>query len=113
MDTLNLAQAVVVVPSTTSGPERRAVQVLVEEVERRTGIRWPIVPGAGDARGPRIVVGTEDELAGPSPDALSGLGRPGPEGFRLAVVPAPDPTVLSSAVMPAVSSTVLDACSAR
>ncbi|MGH9841604.1 MAG: glycoside hydrolase family 20 zincin-like fold domain-containing protein [Blastocatellia bacterium] len=36
---LNLSRAVIVAPSNLTGPENKAVQMLIEEVERRTQIR--------------------------------------------------------------------------
>ena len=38
---LSLTTAVVVCPEDFSGPESKAVGMLVEEVEKRTQIRWP------------------------------------------------------------------------
>jgi hypothetical protein len=46
----NLTQAVVVTPARLSPVEQKAVTVLVEEVEKRTAIRWPVAtqwPAAG------------------------------------------------------------------
>ncbi|HQR33139.1 MAG TPA: glycoside hydrolase family 20 zincin-like fold domain-containing protein, partial [Blastocatellia bacterium] len=37
---LDLTQAIVVAPANLSGPEAKAVQMLVEEVERRSQVRW-------------------------------------------------------------------------
>jgi len=37
---IDLTNAVIAAPSTLSGPENKAVQMLIEEVERRTQIRW-------------------------------------------------------------------------
>ncbi len=37
-----LDQATVVTPAKLSGPEQKAVAMLVEEVEKRTAIRWPV-----------------------------------------------------------------------
>src|SRR5262245_48509486 len=37
---VDLTQAVVVAPSSFSGPENKAVQMLIEEVEKRSQIRW-------------------------------------------------------------------------
>src|SRR5947209_7704518 len=39
-DALDLRKAVVMVPPNLSGPERKAALMLVEEVEKRTQIRW-------------------------------------------------------------------------
>src|SRR5215469_3295379 len=40
---IDLSQAVVVVPPDLSNPETKAVTMLVEEVLKRTQIRWPVV----------------------------------------------------------------------
>lgn len=37
---IDLTKAVIVTPSSLTGPEDKAVQMLIEEVERRTQIRW-------------------------------------------------------------------------
>src|SRR5262245_29582182 len=47
---IDLAGAVVVAPADFSGPENKAVQMLIEEVEKRTQVRWRRVndaPGEG------------------------------------------------------------------
>ena len=51
---LDLKQATVVAPPTFSAREKKAVTVLVEEVEKRSQIRWPISAQAGS--GPAVVV---------------------------------------------------------
>src|SRR5262249_13797196 len=38
---IDLSRAVVVAPADFSGPENKAVQMLIEEVEKRTQLRWP------------------------------------------------------------------------
>src|SRR5262245_28853193 len=37
---IDLSRAVVVSPADFSGPENKAVQMLIEEVEKRTQLRW-------------------------------------------------------------------------
>src|SRR5262245_838355 len=37
---IDLTQAVIITPQNFSGPENKAVQMLIEEVERRTQLRW-------------------------------------------------------------------------
>ncbi len=37
---IDLTQTVIVAPSTLSGPENKAVQMLIEEIEKRSGVRW-------------------------------------------------------------------------
>ena len=46
---LELKQAVIVVPPGLSGPESKAVQVLIEEVAKRTQVQRSIVPWLEDA----------------------------------------------------------------
>jgi len=50
---LDLGRAMVLVPEQLSGPESKAVALLLDEVERRSGIRWQ-VGRAGDA--PRVEI---------------------------------------------------------
>ena len=45
--TIDLTHAVVVVPPDLSGPEGKAVTMLVEEVEKRAGVRWDRTMWAG------------------------------------------------------------------
>jgi len=56
---LDLSGAVVVTHLT--GPAQKAVTMLVEEVEKRTGIRWTVAPSAA---GVRIEVTDADRRAG-------------------------------------------------
>jgi hypothetical protein len=63
---LDLSRAVVVAPEGRKGPAAKAVETLVEEVEKRTQIRWPVVssiPEAGSGQVP-IVLGTQAEVEG-------------------------------------------------
>jgi len=48
----DLTRAVVVAPSSFAGPEKKAVAMLVEEVEKRSGVRWPVIsaPPSGGAQ---------------------------------------------------------------
>src|ERR1043166_9254894 len=62
---LELTNAVVVFPSGLSGPERKAVTMLVEEVEKRTRIRWPELnawPATNELAVPVIAVGPKSQL---------------------------------------------------
>ena len=44
---LDLHQAHVGADPNLTGPEKKAVQMLVEEVERRTALAWPVAAGSG------------------------------------------------------------------
>jgi len=80
---LDLSGAVIVAPHNDQRPmpQRKAAQMLVEEVERRTGIRWAIAdqPPGGDT--PVIELGTTASL----PDAFPGSGDWKAESFGIAV----------------------------
>lgn len=86
---LDLGKAVIVAPAELSGPERKAVQVLVEEVEKRTLIRWRVVHSWPNEPSTVIAVGPASQLenfAGPLGPKL--FGKPvfhAIEGFRLCV----------------------------
>ncbi len=88
---IDLESAVVVAPETLSKREHKAVQVLVEEVEKRTGIRWPVVHRLASGGHPAIVAGSEmalKQLRTELPPGLIGEGRAlsDPEGYRLRAV---------------------------
>lgn len=80
----SLNQAVVVTPAKLAGPEQKAVAMLVEEVEKRTAIRWPVTNKWPNGPGPMIVVTPAASLA-----EFRGRysGEPpapaGPEGYRI------------------------------
>lgn len=60
---MNLENAVVWAPEAASGPIAKAVQMLVEEVEKRTQIRWPVEVERIPNSGRPITVGTPSGLA--------------------------------------------------
>ena len=53
---LDLSKATVVVPAGFSGQEKKAVTMLVEEVEKRTEIRWPQASAIPAGPAPAIVI---------------------------------------------------------
>jgi len=63
---IELRDAVVVCPAALSPQERAAAQMLVEEVEKRSGVRWPIVAAAPKADSPAISL----ERAGARPESV-------------------------------------------
>src|SRR3989454_7889395 len=86
---LDLREAVVVCPGTLSGPEKKAMLMLIEEVEKRSHIRWHEVTAWPSSNSPVIAVGPKaalDQFAGPHASELLGGREPGgAEGFRLCV----------------------------
>src|SRR5439155_26466101 len=86
---LDLSKAVVVSPENVSGPEKKAVTMLVEEVEKRTQIRWERSSSWPPSPTPVIAVGPASALnsfAGEFAEELSGdRGVDGAEGYRIRV----------------------------
>jgi hypothetical protein len=96
---LDLTEAVVFSPENVSGPEKYAIAMLVDEVEKRTQIRWMTSSEwPGPAR-PVIAVGSSSSLSTVAGRFAQELARePGtaaPEGYRLKTMTAgPAPVVL-------------------
>src|SRR4029453_16289413 len=96
--TIDLTQAIVLTPPALALPEQTAVRMLIEEVEKRTMLRWErALKWSNDPR-PVIVIGP---AAGVRP-MLAERGvevpnqRVGHEGFRIGVPPS-NPTIVSVA----------------
>lgn len=91
---LDLKSAVVVSPPNLSGPEKKAVTMLVEEVEKRTLVRWPVMDSWPSSNATIIAVGNRDALeafAGPRGDALRSIAKSSSaEGYQLAVSSSSD-----------------------
>ncbi len=84
---LDLSGAVVITPPGISKRDQKAAQVLVEEVERRTEVRWPSTNDWPESAPARIVVGRAEHLGdwrGKFPEGIL-AGRPGmgTEGYTL------------------------------
>ena len=56
---IDLTRAVVVVPDGLSGPEEKAVHVLVEEVQARSGIAWDVMLRWPSGAVPVVAVGPD------------------------------------------------------
>src|SRR5688572_14007421 len=56
-DKLDLSRAIVVSTGNLTSPEQKAIEMLRDEVERRTGIRWEHAIGMPAGGGPVIVAG--------------------------------------------------------
>ena len=86
---VDLAKATVFAPEGLSAREKKAVTVLVEEVEKRSRVRYEVRSDLTLQGGTSIAVGTEKTLRGRSAEldrAMSLDPAPkGPEGFRIAV----------------------------
>jgi hypothetical protein len=86
---LDVTHAVVVAPSRLSATEQRAATMLIEEVERRTGVRWERSQAWPEAPATVIALGAVsalDAVAGKfAGEMRQGHAVTGAEGFRLVV----------------------------
>lgn len=84
---LDFSAAVVVVPANLSGPEKKSVEMLVEEVEKRTAIRWLVTHSWPAPATPVVAVGPVSALEAFAGSYSKGLasygGVNGPEGYRI------------------------------
>jgi hypothetical protein len=99
---IDLTGAVILAPESLSRREQKAVQLLVEEVEKRTEIRWPVVHRLDAGARPVIVVGSDQALEKAGGELARGLasagqGPPGPEGYRLRTTERSGATVVTVA----------------
>ena len=79
---IDLRSAVVVTSDRPTAREKKAVQVLVEEVQKRTLITLPVATGATAGR-PSINIGRIGSLPGGAGSSPADLSKPGAEGFQL------------------------------
>jgi hypothetical protein len=95
---LDLRQAVIVSPPELTGPERQAIRMLVEEVEKRTLIHWTEASSWPTSNVPVIAVGPMErweQFAGPFLDLLPANPAPtSAEGYRLCVKHSPEHTAV-------------------
>jgi len=96
---LDFSDCVVVVPEETGSVELKAVTVLQEEIEKRTGIKLNRTSGWPGDNKTVIAVGLQsqlEEFAGPFADALDAgnVRIPGAEGFCLVVKNTPRKAVI-------------------
>ncbi|WP_205678858.1 hypothetical protein [Aquisphaera insulae] len=87
---IDLTRAIVVTPGSLTARERKAVELLVDDVARRSGIRWKVADGraAEDRRGPVVVVGPISSGFPPLASLKGEASTPlPPEGFHLRTIP--------------------------
>ncbi|HKI71317.1 MAG TPA: hypothetical protein VKA81_02995, partial [Verrucomicrobiae bacterium] len=86
---LDLSKAVVCSSRTLSGPEKKAVTMLIEEVEKRTQIRWERASVWPSGAAAVVAVGVESELSSFAGEYAEELSRDrkveGREGYRIRV----------------------------
>ncbi|KAB2659699.1 MAG: hypothetical protein DVB31_15495, partial [Verrucomicrobia bacterium] len=85
----DLRRAVVVVPGGLSARGHKAVDMLVDEVDKRSHVRWPVATNWPTDGTPVVAVGPVtalDQVAGPHAAAVkAGTFADGAEGYRVAV----------------------------
>jgi hypothetical protein len=86
--TIDLARAVVVIPADLSAREKKAVEMLIDEVARRTQIRWNAVSDWPKAEGAAVVAvgqaaGLEKQFPQTIPLLKKQVAAPGAEGYRV------------------------------
>ena len=77
----DLKNAVIVVPARAPSPERKAAQMLSEEIEKRTRVRLPVSEHRTGSV-PAILLGQSSELA-PALMARMIPATPGADGYRV------------------------------
>lgn len=85
-DSIDLYDAVVVTPPNLSGPEQKAVAMLVDEVSARSLARWTVQQEWPADTVPVVVVGPSDALAdfgGNFADSVAPVSLDRAEGYRL------------------------------
>ncbi len=86
---VDLGGAVIVYPAAFSGPEKKAVQMLAEEAEKRSKLLWPTTTIWPSSNVPVIAVCTKTLLPDFAPDYAKELPESstskGPEGFQISV----------------------------
>ncbi len=86
---LDLTHTVVVSPQSRSGPEQKAVRMLVEEVEKRSHVLWPDLTAWRSTNTPVVAVGARSalrEFAGPWLAEVEAAGNASAkEGYQICV----------------------------
>lgn len=84
---LELSGAVLVSPPNATRPERKAVQMVVDEVAKRTRINWPVTSNLQNSNAPAIIVCTRAQAAEFSPALQYSTAADATlaEGFRLSI----------------------------
>jgi hypothetical protein len=81
--TLDLTHAIVVTPGKLSGPEEKAVAMLLDEVEKRTQIRWSRAARRPANASAVVMVGSTASVANDPAMTNAPRGDDRPEGFRV------------------------------
>lgn len=88
---IDLTQASIVTVAAPKGVEAKAVQMLVEEVEKRTRVRWPVRQAAPKEGRPTILVGLASALPQATEPGSDGTWN-APEGYLIRTNPNARPS---------------------
>jgi hypothetical protein len=83
---IDLTSATVVVPPGLTGPEKKALLLLIEEAEKRSQVRWRSSENAGDSGKPIVFLGQRESLLRSYPNLSAILpagGSRAPEGYQI------------------------------
>src|SRR5262245_19724794 len=84
---LDLTHAIVVATPSTHKPEQKAVQMLIEEVEKRSRVRWERRHAWPDRASAVVVVGSDQEVRALTHGHIASLpekrGQGGAEGYQI------------------------------
>lgn len=83
MKWFNYSEAVVFVPEHSLTTSRKAVEVFLEEIKKRTGIQLGLVHALPEDEKPVIYVDIGEKPAFKEKGLFAKLGKPGSEGYRL------------------------------
>lgn len=82
----DLTTASLILAPGMTGPEKKAAQMLIEEVQKRSNVRWPVLTQLPNAGQTSIVLGRRSELVRAFPEltnALNTRGSEKPEGYQI------------------------------
>jgi len=83
---INLSSAVLILVPGMSGPERKASEMLLDEVEKRSWVHWPIADQLPESGNKGIVLGQRKDLIRAFPalaEKLKDAGNDKSEGYRI------------------------------
>ena len=82
---IDLTRAIVICPPNLSRPEDKVVGMLVEEVEKRTGIHWQVTTEWPLTETPVLIVGQRSALEALNDDLPNSNGMNAAEGYQFLI----------------------------
>ncbi|MBC8181543.1 hypothetical protein H8E88_10510 [candidate division KSB1 bacterium] len=90
---IDLTRSVIVCSENIIGVEAKAIEVLVEEIEKRTGIHLPTKHALPENKVPAIFIGTEKSLKKLAPKIPASMSTLKSEGYQVSVQTSPGVSV--------------------